>query len=90
MQYIVSIGVNELQVPDVWLDLLMCVFRCTGVDAEAARREEEDCMMADANRWLQNNNIEDNVHPKTGATALHVAAAKGYINVMKWVGWQLG
>ena len=56
------------------------------MDAEAARREEEDCMMADANRWLQNNNIEDNVHPKTGATALHVAAAKGYVNVMKWVG----
>lgn len=66
------------------------MFCCPGVDAEAARREEEDCMMADANRWLQNNNIEDNVHPKTGATALHVAAAKGYVNVMKWVGWQLG
>ncbi|XP_070190177.1 protein phosphatase 1 regulatory subunit 12A-like isoform X10 [Littorina saxatilis] len=53
-----------------------------GVDADSARREEEDCMMADANRWLQDNNIEDNIHPKTGATALHVAAAKGYINVM--------
>jgi hypothetical protein len=24
-------------------------------------------------------------HPKTGATALHCAAAKGYTDVIKWV-----
>lgn len=54
-----------------------------GVNAEAARREEENCMLADAQKWLGSNNIEDKIHPKTGATALHVAAAKGYINVMK-------
>ncbi|XP_025099396.1 protein phosphatase 1 regulatory subunit 12A-like isoform X5 [Pomacea canaliculata] len=53
-----------------------------GVNAEAARREEENCMLADAQKWLGSNNIEDKIHPKTGATALHVAAAKGYINVM--------
>ncbi|KAL8621929.1 hypothetical protein ACOMHN_046133 [Nucella lapillus] len=54
-----------------------------GVDADAARREEEDCMLADANQWLQTQSIEDTAHPKTGATALHVAAAKGYITVMR-------
>ncbi|XP_076444884.1 uncharacterized protein LOC143282891 [Babylonia areolata] len=39
-------------------------------------------MMADAQSWLLNNKVEDKVHPVTGATALHVAAAKGYIDVM--------
>lgn len=57
-----------------------------GVDADAARREEEDCMMEDANQWLNSvqkgEPIEDEKHPKTGATALHVASAKGYVKVM--------
>lgn len=42
-------------------------------------------MLEDAKEWL--NGGGDTVdplkpHPKTGATALHVAAAKGYIKVM--------
>ena len=39
-------------------------------------------MLRDANQWLNGSYSED-PHPKTGATALHVAAAKGYINVMR-------
>ncbi|XP_053397558.1 protein phosphatase 1 regulatory subunit 12C-like isoform X14 [Mercenaria mercenaria] len=57
-----------------------------GVDADAARREEEDSMMEDANQWLNSvqkgESIEEFKHPKTGATALHVASAKGYVKVM--------
>ena len=53
-----------------------------GIDADAARREEEDRMMEDANQWLNSNDVPDEKHPKTGATALHVAAAKGYIKVI--------
>lgn len=63
--------------------IIILKFFITGVDADAARREEEECMLADANKWLANNCIQDNIHPKTGATALHVAAAKGYVKVMK-------
>ena len=51
------------------------------VDAESARNEEEEMMLRDANQWL-NGTYEETPHPKTGATALHVAAAKGYVKVM--------
>lgn len=64
-------------------------FYALGVDADAARREEEDMMMEDANQWLnsyQNGNPPiEHRHAKTGATALHVAAAKGYVKVIKYV-----
>nr|XP_034333856.1 protein phosphatase 1 regulatory subunit 12A isoform X15 [Crassostrea gigas] len=53
-----------------------------GVDADAARSEEENQMLQDANKWLNNKSVKEKKHPKTGATALHVAAAKGYTKVM--------
>ena len=55
---------------------------CLGVDADAARREEEEIMLWDANQWLNSEKFDETPHPKTGATAMHVAAAKGYIKVM--------
>ncbi|XP_063798907.1 protein phosphatase 1 regulatory subunit 12C isoform X3 [Pseudophryne corroboree] len=54
-----------------------------GIDVDAAKREEEDVMLQDARQWLNAGKVEDIRHPKTGATALHVAAAKGYIEVMR-------
>ncbi|XP_069804614.1 protein phosphatase 1 regulatory subunit 12C isoform X4 [Dendropsophus ebraccatus] len=54
-----------------------------GVDIEAAKREEEEVMLQDARQWLNAGKIEDIRHPKTGASSLHVAAAKGYIEVMR-------
>ena len=40
-------------------------------------------MLADAKAWLSGARGKDATHPRSGATALHVAAAKGYIQVMK-------
>ncbi|XP_078075640.1 protein phosphatase 1 regulatory subunit 12A isoform X16 [Mustelus asterias] len=54
-----------------------------GVDIEAARKEEERIMLRDARQWLNSGQINDNRHPKSGGTALHVAAAKGYTEVLK-------
>ncbi|XP_055954452.1 protein phosphatase 1 regulatory subunit 12A isoform X11 [Patella vulgata] len=54
-----------------------------GIDAELARQEEEERMLADANQWLNSKNVKEKKHTKTGATALHVAAAKSYIKVME-------
>lgn len=54
-----------------------------GIDVEAAKREEEEVMLQDARQWLNAGKLEDIRHPKTGAGALHVAAAKGYIEVMR-------
>uniref|UniRef100_A0A452IEL4 cGMP-dependent protein kinase interacting domain-containing protein n=1 Tax=Gopherus agassizii TaxID=38772 RepID=A0A452IEL4_9SAUR len=40
-------------------------------------------MLQDTRQWLNAGHIDDTRHPKTGASALHVAAAKGYIEVMR-------
>ncbi|KAK5642427.1 hypothetical protein RI129_008594 [Pyrocoelia pectoralis] len=65
-------------------DLLQTEIDEQGVDCDAARSEEERQMFSDAKEWLaDHSNLVDSIHPKTGATALHVAAAKGYVKVMK-------
>ncbi|KAL1130894.1 hypothetical protein AAG570_012135 [Ranatra chinensis] len=62
-------------------DMLQQQIDDRGIDADDARNEEERLMLSDAKNWLING-VEEKLHPKTGATALHVAAAKGYIKVM--------
>ena len=52
----------------------------------AAKRAEEERMLRDTRRWLDAGEIRDARHPATGASALHVAAAKGYIEVIRWGG----
>ncbi|XP_063165073.1 protein phosphatase 1 regulatory subunit 12A isoform X2 [Candoia aspera] len=54
-----------------------------GVDIEAARKEEERIMLRDARQWLNSGHINDVRHAKSGGTALHVSAAKGYTEVLK-------
>lgn len=53
------------------------------MDLDAAKKEEEELMLRDARRWLNNGKIENIRHPTTGATPLHVAAAKGYTEVIR-------
>lgn len=54
-----------------------------GIDCEEARQSEERLMLNDAKNWLRSDASEaDKPHPRTGATALHVAAAKGYCKVL--------
>lgn len=55
----------------------------SGIDCEASRNREERRMIEDAQAWLSTGYLSDRPHPKTGATALHVAAAKGYIKVLR-------
>lgn len=53
------------------------------IDCAKARQAEEQQMLSDAKKWLRSDASEiDRPHPKTGATALHVAAAKGYTKVI--------
>ncbi|CAK6975742.1 protein phosphatase 1 regulatory subunit 12C [Scomber scombrus] len=54
-----------------------------GVDLEAAKRLEEEHIMTDARTWLAEGLPADVRHPRTGATPLHVAAAKGYVEALK-------
>nr|XP_056719624.1 protein phosphatase 1 regulatory subunit 12C isoform X2 [Euleptes europaea] len=94
-QYLLDHGANIAAVNsdgDVPLDiaeadnmeaLLRSEIAKRGVDVEVAKREEEEVMLRDARQWLNAGKIADEPHPKTGATALHVAAAKGYVEVMR-------
>ncbi|XP_058037767.1 protein phosphatase 1 regulatory subunit 12C isoform X4 [Ahaetulla prasina] len=94
-QYLLDHGANIAAVNsdgDVPLDiaeadsmeaLLRAEIEKRGVNVEVAKREEEEMMLRDAHHWLNAGKISDEPHPKTGATALHVAAAKGYVEVMR-------
>ncbi|XP_072128043.1 protein phosphatase 1 regulatory subunit 12C-like isoform X2 [Mobula birostris] len=73
----------DLAEEDYMESLLQAEITKQGIDVESARREEEDLMLQHARQWLNSGKIEDVSHPKTGANALHVAAAKGYIEVMR-------
>lgn len=55
----------------------------SGVDLEQSRKEEEQQMLQDARQWLNSGKIEDVRQARSGATALHVAAAKGYSEVLR-------
>ncbi|CAN7940030.1 unnamed protein product, partial [Ixodes hexagonus] len=63
-------------------ELLQAEIDRLNVDCDAARNEEERLMLEDAKQMLNSSRVQDKVHPKTGATSLHVAAAKGYLKVM--------
>jgi protein phosphatase 1 regulatory subunit 12A len=68
---------------DAMADLLQKYIDEQGIDCDEARQSEEKTMLADAKRWLRSDASEaDRPHPKTGATPLHVAAAKGYTKVL--------
>ncbi|XP_071261307.1 protein phosphatase 1 regulatory subunit 12A-like isoform X4 [Salvelinus alpinus] len=72
----------DVATEDAMERLLKGEIRKQGVDVDLARREEERVMLADANEVLAGSGMLT-PHPNTKATALHVAAAKGYIEVMK-------
>ncbi|XP_009461587.1 PREDICTED: protein phosphatase 1 regulatory subunit 12B-like [Nipponia nippon] len=94
-EYLISHGANvaavnsEGEVPSdiaeeaAMKDLLLEQVKKRGVDLDLARKEEEQQMLQDARQWLNSGRIEDIKQPRTGATALHVAAAKGYSEVMR-------
>ncbi|XP_011256024.2 protein phosphatase 1 regulatory subunit 12A isoform X3 [Camponotus floridanus] len=63
-------------------DMLQQHINKAGIDCDQARSEEEQSMLNDAKAWRSGAPGKDSVHPRSGATALHVAAAKGYIKVM--------
>ncbi|GCB67074.1 hypothetical protein scyTo_0010195 [Scyliorhinus torazame] len=94
-EYLINNGVNvaavnsEGEIPSdiaeesAMKDLLQDEINRQGIDVEVARKEEEHRMLQDARQWLNSGKIEDVRNTKSGGTALHVAAAKGYLEVLK-------
>ncbi|XP_007456216.1 PREDICTED: protein phosphatase 1 regulatory subunit 12B [Lipotes vexillifer] len=64
-------------------DLLLQQVEKQGVDLEQSRKAEEQQMLQDARQWLNSGKIQDVRQARSGATALHVAAAKGYSEVLR-------
>ncbi|XP_017916342.1 PREDICTED: protein phosphatase 1 regulatory subunit 12B isoform X3 [Capra hircus] len=85
----VGIVNNEGEVPSdlaeepAMKDLLLEQVKKQGLDLEQARRQEEQQMLQDARQWLNSGRIADVRQARSGATALHVAAAKGYSEVLR-------
>ncbi|XP_069485390.1 protein phosphatase 1 regulatory subunit 12A isoform X2 [Ambystoma mexicanum] len=94
-EYLISQGANvgavnsegdtplDIAEEEAMEELLQNEVNRQGVDVEAARKEEERVMLRDARQWLNSGTINDVRHAKSGGTALHVAAAKGYTEVLK-------
>ncbi|KAI1713769.1 ankyrin repeats (3 copies) domain-containing protein [Ditylenchus destructor] len=74
--------------------------RLKTVDVDKCRDREFNMMMNDCAEWIRVGKYLDKPHPKTGATALHVAASKGYnqligmliragadVNIQDYEGW---
>lgn len=75
--------VVDLADNDRMATLLKTAIDAQGINCEEARQSEERMMLTDAKNWLRSDASEaDKPHPRTGATALHVAAAKGYSKVL--------
>ncbi|XP_067575077.1 protein phosphatase 1 regulatory subunit 12C isoform X4 [Pseudorca crassidens] len=73
----------DLAESDAMEGLLKVEIARRGVDVEAAKRAEEELLLHDTRCWLNGGAMPEARHPRTGASALHVAAAKGYIEVMR-------
>ncbi|XP_077121483.1 protein phosphatase 1 regulatory subunit 12A isoform X3 [Ranitomeya variabilis] len=94
-EYLISQGANvgavnsegdtplDIAEEEAMEELLQNEVNRQGIDVEAARKEEERIMLRDARQWLNSGQINDTRHTKSGGTALHVAAAKGYTEVLK-------
>lgn len=72
----------DVATEDAMNRLLKAEVKKQGIDVDQARREEERVMLQDAMTVLAGSGSLV-PHPNTQATALHVAAAKGYIEVLK-------
>ncbi|KAM4825644.1 protein phosphatase 1 regulatory subunit 12C [Thomomys bottae] len=73
----------DLAESDAMEGLLRAEIARRGVDVRAAKRAEEEQLLHDTRCWLNGGAMPEARHPRTGASALHVAAAKGYIEVMR-------
>lgn len=62
-------------------DLLTDEIERLGIDVDQARGLEERVMLEDAQSWTNSKTINE-IKDKSGATALHVAASKGYVQVI--------
>ncbi|KAM9375943.1 protein phosphatase 1 regulatory subunit 12A isoform 3-T3 [Pholidichthys leucotaenia] len=72
----------DVATDDAMERLLKAEIKKQAIDVDSARKKEERVMLQDAMAVLAGSGTLK-PHPNTKATALHVAAAKGYIEVLK-------
>lgn len=62
-------------------DILTEEIERLGIDVEEARSKEERIMLEDAQSWTNGKTMNE-IKDRSGASALHVAASKGYLQVI--------
>ncbi|CAI2339755.1 unnamed protein product [Caenorhabditis sp. 36 PRJEB53466] len=53
------------------------------IDLEACREQELHTMLRDVKSWISTGEYKDVPHPRTGGTAVHVAAGRGYTQLLE-------
>ncbi|CAB3404453.1 unnamed protein product [Caenorhabditis bovis] len=64
-------------------ELLEEEYRRQNIDINACRDRELNVMLRDAKTWLATGEYRDVPHYRTGGTAMHVAAARGYTQILE-------
>ncbi|XP_013133213.1 PREDICTED: protein phosphatase 1 regulatory subunit 12B isoform X6 [Papilio polytes] len=77
-----ELPIDLADIPESMRVLLRQAIESQGIDCEKCRKAESAAMLTDAKHWAENGYVEVR-DPKTGGTPLHVAAAKGYLEVAK-------
>ena len=83
-QCVFKIGL-KIEIFDFFSHFLLYLQIIKDVNDDEARSKEERQMLEDVNIFLKSNENQSilSIHPKTGATSLHVAASKGYLKVLE-------
>ncbi|KAG5455003.1 hypothetical protein CSKR_111315 [Clonorchis sinensis] len=68
---------------DAVTNLLNEAMESQGIDAIAARQNEQTMLLRDAKQWQANGRYEPVIDPRTGASPIHVAACKDYTDVLE-------
>ncbi|XP_045541973.1 protein phosphatase 1 regulatory subunit 12C isoform X7 [Papilio machaon] len=77
-----ELPIDLAEIPESMRVLLRQAIESQGIDCEKCRKAESTALLMDARQWAKNGYVEVR-DPKTGGTPLHVAAAKGYLEVAK-------
>ncbi|XP_013179329.1 PREDICTED: protein phosphatase 1 regulatory subunit 12A isoform X10 [Papilio xuthus] len=77
-----ELPIDLAEIPESMRQLLRQAIESQGIDCDKCRKAESTALLTDARQWAKNGYVEVR-DPKTGGTPLHVAAAKGYLEVAK-------
>lgn len=73
----------DLAVDEQCRDYLDDDYKRQMIDLDACRDQELQTMLKDVNMWMSQGEYRDIPHHRTGGTAMHVAAGRGYTQLLE-------